>query len=71
MGGNARLEGKGNSIASLFGSANGQMALAIADGTVSNLLLELIGLDGAEIMKFLFGGESEEVDTTKKGTISW
>lgn len=57
LGGNARLEGKGNSIASLFGSANGQMALAIADGTVSNLLLELIGLDGAEIMKFLFGGD--------------
>ena len=25
----------------------------------------------AQTEKFLFGGESEEVDTTKKGTISW
>jgi hypothetical protein len=35
------------------------MALILGQGQVSNLLLELVGLDGREILKFLMGGDKD------------
>lgn len=53
--GRVELEGRGNSVAQLLGSASGDVALLMGKGRISNLLLELAGLDGAEIMKFMMG----------------
>jgi uncharacterized protein involved in outer membrane biogenesis len=57
IGGRATLSASGNSVAQWANTMDGDMALAMSGGQVSNLLLEIIGLDGAEIMKFLFGGD--------------
>lgn len=57
IGGRAQLGGAGNSFAKLMASADGQMGFAMSGGQISNLLLEYAGIDGAEIMKFLFGGD--------------
>lgn len=53
--GRVELEGRGNTVAQMLGSASGDVALLMGRGRISNLLLELAGLDGAEIMKFMMG----------------
>lgn len=55
--GRAELTGNGNSFAQLLASADGDIAAVVAGGQVSNLLLEFAGIDGAEIIKFLLGGD--------------
>ena len=47
------LTGQGNSIAYMLGSANGDMGFIVGRGYISNLLLELAGLDVAESLKYL------------------
>lgn len=49
------LEGRGNSTADILGSSNGAMSVIMGQGRVSNLLLEIAGLDIAEALKFLIG----------------
>lgn len=51
------LSGEGNSIATILGGANGRLALMTGSGQISNLLLELVGLDGGEALRFLIGGD--------------
>ena len=53
IGGDVTLSGTGNSIAAMLGSADGDMALGMDKGQISNLLMELAGLDIAEALKFL------------------
>lgn len=53
LSGHARLSGNGNSIAAMLGSANGDVSLGMGHGQISNLLMELAGLDIAESLKFL------------------
>jgi AsmA family protein len=55
--GRAELAGQGNSVARLVGSAQGRATLAIADGTISNLVLELIGLDAGEALRLFATGD--------------
>jgi uncharacterized protein involved in outer membrane biogenesis len=57
LGANVQLAGKGNSIAAMLGSASGEMGVAMSGGELSNLLIELVGLDGGEALKFLVGGD--------------
>ena len=57
LGANVQLAGKGNSIAAMLGSASGDMGIAMSGGELSNLLIELVGLDGGEALKFLVGGD--------------
>src|SRR5690606_37936485 len=45
--------GQGNSIAAMLGSADGEVAAAMGRGQVSNLVLELAGLDIAEALGIL------------------
>ena len=47
------LTGNGTSIGELFGSANGRLAMLINGGLISNLLVELGGLDVAESLRIL------------------
>lgn len=57
LGGRAKLSATGNSVAQWADSVDGKIGLLMSGGQVSNLLLEFIGLDGGEIMKFLFAGD--------------
>ena len=41
----------------MLGTSSGNVALLMGRGQISNLLLEIAGLDGAEIIKFLMGGD--------------
>jgi uncharacterized protein involved in outer membrane biogenesis len=55
VGGHARLAGNGNSVAQMLGGANGEAGVVMGRGRLSNLILELAGLDVAEALKFLVG----------------
>jgi len=56
--GRLNLAGRGNSVASWLGSASGDVAAITGHGRFSNLLLEFMGLDGAEVVKFLLRGDN-------------
>ena len=47
------LTGTGNSIAAMLGTADGDIAIGMGSGQISNLLMELAGIDIAEALKFL------------------
>lgn len=53
VGGDIDLRGTGNSVAALLGSADGNIAVGMGRGRISNLIMELAGLDIAEALKFL------------------
>ena len=55
--GQVGLKGRGNSMAQMLGSASGDVAVLMGRGELSNILLEYIGLDGGEIIKFLLIGD--------------
>ncbi|MEC5213409.1 uncharacterized protein involved in outer membrane biogenesis [Polaromonas sp. CG_9.5] len=51
------LKGRGNSVAEMLGSASGNVAVLMGKGEISNILLEFMGLDGGEVIKFLLRGD--------------
>ncbi len=51
------LKGRGNSAAQMLGSASGDVAVLMGKGELSNILLEFMGLDGGEVIKFLVQGD--------------
>lgn len=53
IGGNVALTGNGNSVARMLSSANGEVAIGMGSGRISNLVMELAGLDVQEALKFL------------------
>ena len=55
--GQVNLKGRGNSAARMLGSASGDVAVLMGKGELSNILLEFMGLDGGEIIKFLVRGD--------------
>lgn len=55
IGGRVRLQGRGNSVAAFMANASGDVDLAMGRGRISNLTLELAGLDFAETLRFLLG----------------
>jgi AsmA family protein len=57
VGGRAVLKGRGNTLADVLAGADGTLGLAMSGGQVSNLVLELAGLDIAEALRLLFGGD--------------
>lgn len=59
MGGRAKLEGNGNSIAQMLASANGKAALIMDGGSVSELMLRLSNLDIANSLGVLLGGDKQ------------
>ena len=59
--GRVNLSGRGNSVASWLGGASGDVAAMTGRGRFSNLLLEFMGLDGAEVIKFLLSGDNNVV----------
>lgn len=59
MGGRARLDGRGNSIAQMLASANGKTALIMDGGSVGELMLRLSNLDIANTFMALLGGDKQ------------
>ena len=57
--GQFNLAGRGNSVAQMLGSASGDMAILMGKGEISNILLEYMGLDGGEVIKFLVRGDTK------------
>ena len=57
IGGAARVKAHGKSVGGLLGSADGRFSLIMSGGQISNMLLEIIGLDAGEIIKLLFAGD--------------
>ena len=57
LNGRIDLSGRGTSTAQVLGSSSGTVALLMGKGEVSNILLEIMGLDGGEVIKFLMGGD--------------
>ena len=55
IGAHIDLNGRGNSLAAFMASANGDLDLAMGPGQISNLTLELAGLDIAEALRFMLG----------------
>lgn len=55
MNGTVALEGVGPSFARLLGDAKGNVALVVGTGQVSNLFLEIVGLDAFESLKYILG----------------
>lgn len=53
LAGAVALKAKGNSVAEMLGNADGNIGLVMGPGHVSNLLVELAGLDVAESLKYL------------------
>jgi uncharacterized protein involved in outer membrane biogenesis len=57
--GRAKLTGRGDSIAGLLASADGRVSLAVDRGRISNLVLELIGLDAGEALLLFAAGDRD------------
>ena len=55
--GQVGLKGRGNSMAQMLGSASGDVAVLMGKGELSNILLEFMGLDGGEVIKFFISGD--------------
>lgn len=55
--GQVDLKGRGNSAAQMLGSASGDVAVLMGKGEISNILLEFVGLDGGEVIKFFLRGD--------------
>ena len=53
VGGNIAIAGSGNSIARMLATSDGDIAMGMGRGQISNLLMEYAGLDIAEALKFL------------------
>jgi hypothetical protein len=57
--GRVNLTGRGDSIAGLLASADGRVSLAVDRGRISNLVLELLGLDAGEAVLLLAAGDRD------------
>ena len=51
------LKGRGNSAAQMLGTSTGNVALLMGKGEISNILMEFLGLDGGEVIKFFLRGD--------------
>jgi uncharacterized protein involved in outer membrane biogenesis len=59
IGGDIHLAGAGNSIATMLGTSDGTAIVGMGKGRISNLVMELAGLDIAEALKFLIEGDRQ------------
>lgn len=59
IGGEFTLSATGNSVAAMLGGADGEVAVGMGAGRVSNLLVEVAGLDVYEALKYLIGRDKQ------------
>lgn len=59
VGGRARVSAQGNGLQDMLSSLDGEAGFAMSGGQISNLALELIGLDAGEALRFLIGRDRQ------------
>ena len=59
LAGHVELAGTGNSVATMLATSDGDVAVGMGRGQVSNLLVELAGIDIYEALKFLIGKDRQ------------
>jgi AsmA family protein len=57
LAGDIDLKGRGNTVAQMLGSSNGNVALLMGSGEISELLVALADLDGGQLLKLLASGD--------------
>jgi AsmA family protein len=57
VGGHIDLRGRGNSVAKMLATSSGDAAIGMGRGQISNMVVELAGLDIEEAVKFLIEGD--------------
>ncbi|WP_200626304.1 AsmA family protein [Pseudomonas sp. LAM2023] len=63
LNGDADITGRGNSVAALLGTANGDLRMLVNDGAVSRSLMEIAGLNvGNYVVGKLFGDEDVKIN---------
>jgi uncharacterized protein involved in outer membrane biogenesis len=63
LNGDADITGRGNSVAALLGSANGDLKMLINDGAISRELMELAGLNvGNYVVGKIFGDKEVKIN---------
>ncbi|PIH98822.1 AsmA family protein, partial [Pseudomonas syringae] len=63
LNGDADISGRGNSIAALLGTANGEMKMLVNDGAISRSLMEIAGLNvGNYVVGKLFGDKDVKIN---------
>ena len=63
LNGDADISGRGNSVAALLGTANGDLRMLINDGAISRSLMEIAGLNvGNYVIGKLFGDEDVKIN---------
>ena len=63
LNGDADISGRGNSVAALLGTANGNLRMLINDGAISRSLMEIAGLNvGNYVVGKLFGDEDVKIN---------
>jgi AsmA family protein len=59
IGGRAQLHGSGNSVAQMLGSAHGDAALVMENGSIGELVLRMSNLDIANSLLVMLGGDKQ------------
>lgn len=59
VGGRAKVSAQGNGLQDMLSSLDGEAGFAMSGGQMSNLALELIGLDAGEALRFLIGRDRQ------------
>jgi AsmA family protein len=63
LNGDADIAGRGNSVAALLGTANGELKMLINDGAISRSLMEIIGLNvGNYVVGKIFGDQEVKIN---------
>lgn len=63
LNGDADISGRGNSVAALLGTANGEMKMLVNDGAISRGLMEIAGLNvGNYVVGKLFGDKDVKIN---------
>ena len=61
LNGTVKVDGRGNSIATMLAASNGAAQIAMGRGESSSLLLELMGLQGPQVVRYLLGDEHSKI----------
>jgi uncharacterized protein involved in outer membrane biogenesis len=62
LNGTVKLDGTGDSIAAMLASSNGGLQIAMGRGESSSLLLELLGLQGPQVVRYLLGDTNSKIE---------
>lgn len=62
LNGSFKVDGYGNSIATMMATSNGTAQIAMGRGESSSLLLELVGLQGPQVVRYLLGDQNSKIN---------